>query len=386
MRRALVAAVRRGQSMRHVARRFHVTLATVQRWVARAGDRRLDAVNWADASSRPNSIQRTARALEQHVLILRRELKEQSALGEYGAPAIVRALRDAGTMPPSVRTVGRILARGGALDGRRRVRRPAPPPGWYLPAVAARAAELDSFDVVEGLVIKNGPHIEVLNGVALHSGVVMSCPTTQVTAHSTVEALIHHWRACGLPEYAQFDNDTRFQGPHQHRDVISRVMRLCLSLGVTPVFTPVLEHGFQAAIEAYNGRWQSKVWARFHHASLPDLARRSEAYVLAHRQRTAGRHDQAPDRRPFPRGWTLDLQHPPSGRLIYLRRTSEQGRVTVQGYSFAVDPTWTHRLVRCEFDLTAGVLRIYALRRRDPTAQPLLNEHPHSFPKRPFKE
>jgi hypothetical protein len=51
-----------------------------------------------------------------------------------------------------------------------------------------------------------------------------------------------------------FDNDTRFQGPHQFPDAIGRVARLCLSLDIVPVFAPVHEHGFQAAIEAFNGR------------------------------------------------------------------------------------------------------------------------------------
>ena len=185
------------------------------------------------------------------MLTLRRELKETSDLGEFGARAIRDALEARGLRPvPAVRTINRILDRRGALDGRRRVRRPAPPPGWYLPDVAARRAELDSFDIVEGLVIKGGPQVEVLNAISLHGGLVASWPmAASVTAKAAVEALIEHWRAVGLPGYAQFDNDTIFQGPHQHTDVVGRVMRLCLSLGVVPVFVPPREPGFQAAIE-----------------------------------------------------------------------------------------------------------------------------------------
>ena len=185
-------------------------------------------------------------------------------LGEFGAAAIRRALVDRGVTPlPTIRTIGRILERRGALDGRRRVRRPAPPPGWYLPDVADRRAELDSFDIVEGLVIKGGTSVEVLDGIALHGGLTASWPMGVVTAKAAVEAILEHWRAVGLPGYAQFDNDTIFQGPHQHKDVIGRVMRACLGLGVVPVFAPPREMGFQASIEAYNGRWQPKVWARF---------------------------------------------------------------------------------------------------------------------------
>src|SRR6187551_503745 len=92
----MVSAVRRGATMREVARRFGVTLRTVQRWVRRATGRRLDRVDWADRPSgaRP-SPRRTAVAVEQAVLELRRELRESSLLGEYGAAAVRAALRAA---------------------------------------------------------------------------------------------------------------------------------------------------------------------------------------------------------------------------------------------------------------------------------------------------
>ena len=184
---------------------------------------------------------------------LRRQLTEQSDLGHSGAEAIFAILLERGTVPlPSVRTIGRVLERRGALDGKRRVRRPPPPLGWYLPDVAARRAELDSIHVVEGLAIKDGPYLEVLNAVSLHGGLVGSWPHAgAVTAAWVVEALIEHWRGVGLPSYAQFDNDTIFTGPHTHPDTIGRVMRLCLSLGVVPVFAPPRETGFQAMIENY---------------------------------------------------------------------------------------------------------------------------------------
>lgn len=321
------------------------------------------------------------------MLTIRRALKETSALGEWGAAAIrSELLSHAIAQVPSVRTIGRILERRGALDGRHRVRRPPPPLGWYLPEVAQGACELDSVDIVEGLVIEGGIHVEVLNTVSLHGGLVASWPSSGITAQLTADALVAHWRAWGVPGYAQFDNDTRFQGAHQHKDVIGRVMRVCLSLHVIPVFVPPRETGFQAAIEGLNGRWQAKVWARFHHESLPVLQARSADYVVAYRRRAAARIEAAPTRQPFPQTWQLDLQAPPQGRIIFLRRTTERGHVDLLGHHFAVDPHWSHRLVRAEVDLTAGVISFYALRRREPTSQPLLQTVPYQLPRRRFRE
>src|SRR6516162_10277687 len=266
----MVQAVRRGASLRQVAQQFGVALATVQRWVERANGQRLDRVDWSDhPCGLPTPVNRTELQREDLVLTLRQELRDTSDLGEFGAAAIHREWLARGLAdPPAVRTIGLILERRGALDRRRRVRRPPPPAGWYLPAVADGRAELDSFDMVEGLVIQGGTTVEVLNGISLHGGLVVSWPQSVITANFVVEALVEHWRAVGLPGYAQFDNDAIFEGAQVHPDTIGRVTRTCLSLGVIPVFVPPLFINFPAATESFNGLWQAKVWARFHYDSL----------------------------------------------------------------------------------------------------------------------
>ena len=362
--------------MRSVARRFHVSLPTVQRWISRAEGRELDQVDWSDRPCIPHKTGRTDPAREDLVLSLRHQLRTDSDLGEFGAAAIRRQwLTEGLSNPLSIRTIGRILERRGALDGQRRVRRPAPPAGWYLPEVASGRSELDSFDVVEGLIIEGGSEVRVLNGISLHGGLVASWPMSAISTPAVMNALAEHWRAFGLPSFAQFDNDTLFQGAHQFADSIGRVIRFCLSLGVTPVFAPPLEMGFQAAVESFNARWQAKVWNRFHHDSLADLQGRSARYIHAHRQRSASRIEAAPLRRAFPARWRW-IEHAPlaGGRLIYLRRTNDHGVVSLLGHTFKVHPMWTHRLVRCEVNFNANNIHFFALRRRDPMQQPLLNE------------
>jgi hypothetical protein len=228
----MVAKVRAGASMRAVARLHRVSLSTVQWWARRAGDLALDKVDWGNRSPIPARNARTAAAVEDLVLMLRRELKERSALGEYGAR----------------------------------------------------------------------------------------------------------------------------------------------------------EPGFQAAIENFNGRWQAKVWSRFHHNSLAGLQAQSRCYIRAYRQRAAARIDDAPKRRSFPSPWQPNLQAHPWGVVIFIRRTCQAGAVSLLGHTFEVDPLWPHRLVRCEIDLSNHTIRFHALRRRDPNHQPLLRRTPYAFPRRPFHE
>jgi hypothetical protein len=186
-----------------------------------------------------------------------------------------------------------------------------------------------------------------------------------------------------LDEVAWADRSDR---PHQHPDVVGSVMRLCLGLGVVPVFAPPRASGFQAAIEGYNGRWQAKVWARFEHPALVALQAQSAKFVAASRQRAAVRIAAAPDRRAFPPAWRLNLRAHPRGLVICLRRATEHGAVSLLGHTFDVDPHWPYRLVRAEVDLDADVIRFYALRRREPTAQPLLRTVPDQLPRRAYED
>jgi hypothetical protein len=384
----MVAAVRAGQSMRQVARRLGISLCTVQRWVQRAGNQPLDRVDFSDRPEGcPASVHRIEPSLEDRIVVLRTQLQRHSPLGEYGAAAIHRRLVEQGDgVVPSVRTIGRVLERRGVLDAGRRVRRPAPPKGWYLPRVAGGGVELDSFDIVEGLVIRGGTEVEVLNGISLHGGLCVSWPRSQITAKTAADCLLEHWRHVGLPGYAQFDNDTIFQGAHQWPDSFGRITRLCLLLNVVPVFVPPREPGFQAMIENYNGRWQAKVWSRFEHADLVDLTARSDAFVAAARQRVIPRMDTAPHRHRFPPRRRLNLQAPLQGRVIFLRRTGESGHVSLLGHTYRPSALWAHRLVRAEVDLTDGAIEFFALRRRDPSRQPLLARVSYQPPGGSFRE
>ena len=301
----MVAAVRDGASQRSVARRFGVSLATVQLWLGRSAGRPLDTVDWVDRPPIAAHVGRTATEIETLVVETRRRLREESVLGEYGAAAIRRELTGLDTLAgpvPSVRTIGRILERRGALDARRRVRRPAPPPGWYLPDLRARRSELDSFDFIDGLWLRGGIPIDVLTGISLHGALAAAWPASGLRSGQAADLIEAHWRTVGKPRYAQFDNDARFIGGASVRDSIGTIIRFCLAAAVTPVFAPPRETGFQAAVEAFNGRWQRKLWLRFWNPSLPELQDRSAAYIGAVRRAAAVRIEAAPGRDPIPAG------------------------------------------------------------------------------------
>jgi len=381
----MVRRVRAGYGLRAVARQFGVDVSTVSLWVARSAGQRLDRVSFAD-HKRGRAWNRMQPPVEQGILQTRAQLREHSVLGEYGADAIERALQE---VPPRVlvsrATINRVLKRHGATDAHARVRRPAPPKGWYLPEVAAGRAEVDCFDFIEDLKIASGPLVDVLTGKSLHGALTDAWVLAQLSAKGAGACLLGRWQRDGLPAYAQFDNHTVFQGAHQFANAVGRISRLCLALGVTPVFVPPLEHGMQNSIEGFNGLWQAKVWQRHHVGSASELQARSDAYIAAHRARSCQTAEAAPPRRPMSKHFELNLHAPLRGQMIFIRRTDESGYAHLLGQRFAVSPEWPNRLVRFDVDFDRHCIRCFALRRRAPTEQPLLATLEYHRPDKPFK-
>lgn len=361
-RRQLVASVRRGASLRAAAGRYRCSVGTAWTWVQRARNRRLDRVDWSDRPrGRPGPVNRTARRIERRIVRLRRRLARSDPLGYVGPAALRRTLLAAGQAAPCARTIARILQRAGVTPQRRR-RQPPPPSGWYLPRVARGEAELDQLDVVEGLHLHGHGPVEALTGISLWGKLALAEPASTGWRTATITpVLARHWRRWGVPRCLQTDNDTRFAGSSRAARRLSRFVRFCLRHGVVPVFVPPRETGFQAAIENFNGLWQAKVWQRFRHRDLRQLRARNRAFVAAHRRWT---RREGPVRHRWPAV--------PAGQVVFLRRTDARGHIRLLGAECAVAPHWPHRLVRAELDVRTQTVRLYALRRRAPTHQPLL--------------
>jgi hypothetical protein len=383
----VVEALRRGKSLRFVARHFGVSVTTAYRWQQRAKGQRLDRVVWKTPRSR--SAKRTPEEIENAILFWRKELAENRddyPLGEIGAAAIARKLAPIyGKKTPSIRTIIRVLKRHGALDSRVKMRYPAPPRGWYLLDLAAKRAELDSFDFVEDLALPGGILVQVLNGVSVWGQVVSSFPLARMTAENAVKCLIARWQKQGLPDYAQFDNGREFTGPPLP-DVVGQVVWLCWSLGVVPVFAPPRRFGFQSQVEGYNRRWQEAVWRKeFGFTALADVRKQSVKFVAEHLREHAVPPISAPLRRPFPTDWQWPLTARPHGKIIFLRYLNERGEANVLEHSWSVSAAHAHRLVIGETDAENSLLTFYLLRRRAPSERQLLKEFSYRFPDRGWK-
>lgn len=111
------------------------------------------------------------------------------------------------------------------------------------------------------------------------------------------------------------------------------------------------------------------------------LQERSRAYVAACQSKAEAQIAKAQSlRRAYPDTFDFDPKAVLSGKVIFLRRSDEDGQVTVMGRRYLVSAQWPHRLVRAEVDFTTKTMEFYALRRAAPTAQPLLHSQAYERP------
>jgi transposase len=369
--------------LRQIAKQFRVSKSTAQRWIRfSAGKRlgRLDFSNQKTGAKIPRN--KTSNQLEKQILTIRKHLKEKSILRLYGADAIHKEMiRRKIKNIPTTRTITNILKRNGKIDHRTRTRHKAPPPGWYLPDVVTRKAELDSFDIVEKLYLHGGQEVQLFNGISLHGSLIHSFATETVTTENTILMLIEHWKKWGLPKYVQFDNDMVFQGTRKV-NAVGKVIHLCLSLRVIPVFATPYEQGFQGKIERLNGEIQQNFWQRKTFKSLKQINKKLEEYVLAHRLAHQESILTAPHRKSFPKRWKRNDNKPLKGKIIYLRRTDGEGHIHLLENDFLVNKHWVNRLIRAELDLDKRTITFYRLRRSEPNVQHVLKKIKYNVTKK----
>jgi len=154
------------------------------------------------------------------------------------------------------------------------------------------------------------------------------------------------WKDLGRPEQVQLDNARELAGWGPAARTLSRVIRLCLRYGVSPVFIPEGEPQFNGSVENFNGWFQEPLFQqRFRRPGdlRRELARLQEAVNTQHvhprlhgqtpmEHRRGLRLQKLPGRFVVPTG-RLPLAE---GRVLFIRRVSSAGTITVLSQQFRV--------------------------------------------------
>lgn len=95
-------------------------------------------------------------------------------------------------------------------------------------------------------------------------------------------SLLRCWKAMGLPDFLQLDNELSFRGSNRYPRSPGLVIRLCLYFGVQPVFIPISEPWRNGSIEKFNDTYNKKFFRRQWFASYLMLKRQSKNFQRFH--------------------------------------------------------------------------------------------------------
>jgi hypothetical protein len=173
----------------------------------------------------------------------------------------------------------------------------------------------------------------------------------------------------GLPARVQFDNRREFCGWGRWPRSLSRVIRWCLHLGIEPVCIPEGEPQRHGSVEQFKG-WFQPLLLR-HRFSRPADVRREvrrlmtsvhEAHV--HSQlgdQTPAKYRRSQRLRKLPAAFTLEARPLPSaaGKIMFRRRVSAEGTITILGEPLKVGKRWKCQYVRATLSTEAQRVRVY---------------------------
>jgi transposase InsO family protein len=318
--------------------------------------------------------QRIAPELERAILSIRRRLQAHATPASHysliGAAAILAELKALDVRPlPNARTIERVLQRNGLTAPRVRLAPLLPRQEW--PGPQARASnELHEVDLVGPVYLQGSGHrYYIWVGKDVFDGAVCLRLAGSRQMNEVLWFLGECWKDLGRPEQAQFDNARELAGWGPSAYALSRVIRLCLRYGVSPLFIPEGEPQFNGSVENFNGWFQEPLFQRrFRRPGdlRRELARLQEAVTTQHVHQRLGGKTPAQHRRSLrlqklPASFVVPLERLPlaAGRVTFIRRVSWAGTVTVLSQSFRVGKKHKGLYLRLVIDTGRGKLIAY---------------------------
>jgi len=319
-------------------------------------------------------VQRISPELERTILSIRRRLQAHATPATRysltGATAILAELKALGVSPvPCERTIERVLERNGLTAPRVRL---APRlPRQDYPGPQARASnELHEVDLVGPVYLRGSGHrYYIWTCKDVFDGAVCLRLAWSRKMDEVLWFLGECWKDLGRPEQVQLDNARELAGWGPSARTLSRVIRLCLRFGVSPVFIPEGEPQCNGSVENFNGWFQEPLFQR--HFRRPgdlvrELARLQEAVNTQHvhprlQGKTPAQHRRGLRLQKLPASFVVSTEQLPlaEGRVIFIRRVSHAGTVTVLSQKYRVGKRHRGLYLRLVVDTGRGWLTAY---------------------------
>jgi len=338
-RQRFIHKVRSGQSIAQAAREVGRSRSWGAKWWQRYCQEGWEGLK--DRSRRPKQQPRKLPArVRQAIRQVRSELEAEAVqpdrLGYIGAAAIRARLKEEGIQPlPSISSIERELRRAGMTRPRCKAQaREIDYPHLH----PTRPHELLQADILPKF-LSGGTSVACFNAIDVVSRYPSGRQYERRTAQNACDFLWAVWQEQGLPRYQQVDNESCFSGGYTHPDVLGKVVRLALFVGVELVFSPYYHPQSNGSVERFHRDYAAFVWQKEPLADLPAVRQRSALFYRAYR--TSRHHSQLQGRSPAECHRTVEKRNLPAnfrlperlpitaGRVHFIRATDAQRRIKI---------------------------------------------------------
>jgi len=184
-------------------------------------------------------------------------------------------------------------------------------------------------------------------------------------------SLLRCWKAMGIPDFAQLDNELSFRGSNRYPRSFGIVIRMCLHYGVTPVFIPVGEPWRNGDVERFNETYDKTFFRRQRFPSYEALKRQSKNFQRFHNRhhrysRLSGKTPMevlaASGYRPVrvpPNARVPRTQGIPEGNIILIRLIRSDRKLDIFGEKFIVSKELVYSYVKAVITTQDHALKVY---------------------------
>lgn len=184
-------------------------------------------------------------------------------------------------------------------------------------------------------------------------------------------SLLRCWKAMGLPDFLQMDNELSFRGSNKYPRSPGLVIRLCLYFGVQPVFIPIGEPWRNGVIERFNDTYNKKFFRRQWFPSYATLKRQSKNFQRFHNKhhrysclkgKTPLEVLKASDFNPVTIGANTKLpklDYVPDGNIILIRFIRSNRILDIFGEKFNVSKNLVYSYVKAVIVTSIHTLQLY---------------------------
>jgi putative transposase len=256
LRKRAIALYLQGWKKSEIGRKLQRSRRWVHRWISRY-EPDAPSVSLQDHSRAPKHIGWTYPEWIKRMVLRIRQERERGKRAKYqyalvSAQAIYYELRDLHISPlPSPRTIHLWLKQAGRIV-ERKARKPPNPTYPVLPCRAVN--DVQELDFKGPFYLQDHAHKYYL--VALRDKLSKKTALAALTnkgMDAILDFLVSAWQKMGCPKRLKMDNCLDFRGSNLYPRSPSKLVRVCLDLGVRPVFIPLREPWRNGVVENLNG-------------------------------------------------------------------------------------------------------------------------------------